>query len=57
MQDKKTFNNNGRLHGPYQSYYTNGSPWYIANYIDGKLRGLEMLYFRKGTIVKQYYAR
>jgi len=43
-------NKEGKLHGPWEDYYSNGKLSSKANYVNGKLHGLFEWYYSNGKI-------
>ena len=58
MLDKNQYDEQGKRHGYWELYRTNGSLWYICNYVNGEVHGLWESYYSNGKIYyKEYYAR
>ena len=39
MPDKKPINEKGELHGPFQDYRSDGTPWETSHYVNGVAYG------------------
>ena len=56
MHDKRFYNDNGQLHGPYQDYYRlNGNLWEKSHYVNGEPFGYMELNDHEATEKIIYY--